>query len=196
MWRATPQWQFGFVYQSKTEGDYDDGELVLNTSGLGGAPFPQAVTYGTAAVEGFTWPEQYGAGVQWRATEKVMLALDIKQYMWSDAMELITVNATDPNTPGFPSPAPLPPFVFQWEDQTVYALGAEWRVSAPITLRAGYNHGDSPVPGRNAKARSFQPPPKTMRRLAWAGRPAKATRSTLQSSAPSRTLRPIRPQIP
>jgi long-chain fatty acid transport protein len=146
MWRATPQWQFGFVYQTKTEGDYDDGELVLNTSGLGD-PFPTSVTYGKTAVDGFTWPEQYGAGVQWRPTQKVMIALDVKRYLWSDAMELITLNATEPNVPGFPSPAPLPPFVFQWEDQTVYALGAEGRISEAITLRGGYNHGDSPVPG-------------------------------------------------
>ena len=57
-----------------------------------------------------------------------------------------TVEATEPNVPGFPSPAPLPPFVFSWEDQTVYAIGMDWRTTDALTLRFGYNHGDSPVP--------------------------------------------------
>ena len=141
MWRATPKWQFGFVYQTKTEGDYEDGELRLNTSALGD---PASVTYGKTAVDGFTWPEQYGVGVQFRASQRVMLALDIKQYLWSDAMEVITVKGTEPDATF--NPEVSVPFVFNWEDQTVYALGMDWRTTDALTLRFGYNHGDSPVP--------------------------------------------------
>jgi hypothetical protein len=93
----------------------------LNTAALDD-PIPDGVTYMKTAVEGFTWPEQYGVDVQFRPSQKVMFALDIKQLLWSDAMEVITVRGTEPDFEFFPSEFPVP-FVFTWDDQTVYALG-------------------------------------------------------------------------
>jgi long-chain fatty acid transport protein len=40
----------------------------------------------------------------------------------------------------------LLPFVFEWEDQWVFAGGAEYRPNPALTLRGGYNHAKSPVP--------------------------------------------------
>ena len=142
MWRATPKWQFGLVYQSKTQGDYEDGKLVLNMESVQG--IDDFVTY-DAAVENFTWPEQFGVGVQWRPGQNWMIALDVKRYNWSDAVSEIAVTGTNPDN-AFAFPEVEMPFTFLWEDHTVYALGFEYRLKQDATLRWGYNHGDSPVP--------------------------------------------------
>ena len=58
-------------------------------------------------------------------------------------MSLISVTGSNSNAP---IPAVEMPFVFLWEDQDVYILGGEYRVNDTYTVRAGYNHGASPVP--------------------------------------------------
>jgi len=121
MWRFHPNWQFGAVYQTKTEGDYEDDKLALNMNALIG----DDTLYSDASVMNFTWPEQYGIGLQWRPGEKWMLALDAKEYKWEDAVSLVTVEGKNPNQP-LPSQA-----------QTV---------QLPFALRAGVNHGNSPIP--------------------------------------------------
>lgn len=141
MWRVNEMWQIGAIYQSETKGDFEDGTLYLDMSSIGLGK----VGY-DAAVDGFTWPEQYGIGVQFRPGEKWVLALDVKRYNWSKAIEVITVEGKNPDTDFAPADEVQMPFVFKWEDQTVWALGLEYRLSPALTLRGGYNHGDSPVP--------------------------------------------------
>ena len=140
MWRATPKWQFGFVYQNKTEGDYENGTLVLDQSSIGLGK----VSY-DATVDNFTWPEELGFGVQFRPTPKWMIALDVKEYKWSDAITLIEVTGTNPSDANAP-PEVVMPFNFQWKDQTVAMLGLEYRLGETYTFRGGFNHGASPVP--------------------------------------------------
>ncbi len=38
---------------------------------------------------------------------------------------------------------------FQWKDQIVYAVGAEYRPMEKLSLRAGFNYGRSPIEGRS-----------------------------------------------
>jgi long-chain fatty acid transport protein len=35
---------------------------------------------------------------------------------------------------------------FGWEDMTIYKVGAQWSSSDTMTWRAGYSHGDQPIP--------------------------------------------------
>lgn len=147
MWRLNPKWQIGAVYQTKTEGDYEDGELALNMDALIGTE----TKYSEASVMNFTWPEQYGIGIQWRPGEKWMLAFDAKEYKWEDAVSLVTVEGKNPDQPLPPEAQTVQlPFALLWENQTVYALGVEYRFNHSFTLRAGANHGDSVVPDSSA----------------------------------------------
>ncbi|MGB5661460.1 MAG: outer membrane protein transport protein, partial [Thermoanaerobaculia bacterium] len=79
--------------------------------------------------------------------DRWILALDIKKNYWDDAIDTITVTGKNPDTP-LPPPfnEVVLPFVFNWKDQWVYALGADYRVNDTLTLRAGYNYGENPVP--------------------------------------------------
>lgn len=142
LWRVSELLQVGAVYQSKTWGEYENGTLQLNMSAIGLGP----VRY-DAVVDGFSWPDQVGLGVQVRPTERWIVAADARRYLWSGAMDRITVRGTNPDqaVPG-PFATVEMPFTFQWEDQWTWILGTEYRMSDALTLRAGWNFGGSPVP--------------------------------------------------
>lgn len=140
LWSALPQVQLGAMYQTETQGDYKNGTLSLNESAIGLG----TVKY-DAQVEGFTWPAQFGAGIQVRPVNRWMAAADVRRYLWSAAMERIEVRGTNPDK-ATPVTAPLMPFVFNWKDVWAVSVGSEYRASSAVTLRAGFNFGQNPVP--------------------------------------------------
>jgi long-chain fatty acid transport protein len=140
MWAATPQVQVGAIYQTKTQGKYKHGTLALNQSAIGLGE----VKY-DAVVDGFTWPEQYGAGVQLRLLPRAMLAFDVRRYNWSDAISKIEVRGSNPDKAS-PVTAPVMPFVFDWKDVWAFGVGGEYRLREALTLRGGWNFGENPVP--------------------------------------------------
>jgi long-chain fatty acid transport protein len=95
-------------------------------------------------MDGFTFAAQAGVGIAIRPDDRWTIALDVKQNYWDHALDTITVTSSNPDTPGAP-PVTLP-FVFNWKDQWVYALGFDYRANERLTLRAGYNYGENPVP--------------------------------------------------
>jgi long-chain fatty acid transport protein len=141
-WRPDPRWSVGAVYQTKTDSTFEDGTLSVdfeNMPGLG-----RRVQY-DATMDGFTFAAQAGLGTAVRVSDDWTVALDVKRYFWDDAIDTIEVTGTDPSVTGAPPRIDLP-FVFDWKDQWVLALGSEWRANERLTLRAGYNYGESPVP--------------------------------------------------
>jgi long-chain fatty acid transport protein len=141
-WRANQQLSFGAIYQTETKSKFENGDLSVNFTGH---PFLQRKVNYDATMDGFTFAAQAGAGVAFRPAPDWVLALDVKRYFWDHAIDTVTVKGTHPDVQGAPSEVILP-FVFNWRDQWVYALGADWRVSPGLTLRAGYNYGENPVP--------------------------------------------------
>jgi long-chain fatty acid transport protein len=141
-WRVNPEVSLGAIYQTETDSDFEDGDMMVNFTGH---PFLGRKVNYTADVDGFTFASQAGVGIAWRPAEDWVLALDVKRYFWDSAIDTITVTATDPDVAGAP-PEIVLPFVFNWEDQWVIALGGDYRASDRLTLRAGYNYGENPVP--------------------------------------------------
>ncbi len=142
LWQAHPKLSLGAVYQTETNSTFDNGKMVVNF-----AAHPQLgrkVTY-DAEMDGFTFASQAGVGLAWRPEDRWVLALDVRRYFWDSAIDTIIVKATNPNVQGAPAEVVLP-FVFDWKDQWVLAVGADWRATDRLTLRAGYNHGQDPVP--------------------------------------------------
>ncbi len=142
MWSALPELQLGAIYQTKTQGDYENGTLSLNMNSIGAG-----VVHYDATVEGFTWPDQVGLGVQLKPAERWRVAVDARRYLWSDAVSLIKVKGTNPDQP---LPAMMStvtmPFTFEWKDEWTWIGGVEYRATDALTLRGGYNFGASPVP--------------------------------------------------
>jgi len=69
-------------------------------------------------------PQQLGFGVAVTLFDKLLIEGDVKWLNWSDAQ-------------GYDE--------FRWDDQWVYALGAQYEVIPKLFLRAGVNYGSNPV---------------------------------------------------
>ncbi|MDD5211449.1 MAG: outer membrane protein transport protein [Sulfuricurvum sp.] len=67
-------------------------------------------------------PAEIGVGLDWTQGD-ISLTADFKQIKWADAA-------------GYGD--------FGWENQNVYAIGAEYRIDK-LALRAGYNYGKNPI---------------------------------------------------
>jgi long-chain fatty acid transport protein len=73
-------------------------------------------------------PQQLGVGVAFTLFDKLLIEGDVKWLNWSDAQ-------------GYDE--------FDWDDQWVYALGAQYEVLPKLFLRAGCNYGSNPVKRHN-----------------------------------------------
>ena len=114
----------GGAWLSETELSFEDGDLEM-----GGTVYE-------AEMEGFNWPQQIGLGVAYNITYAFRVAMDVDWIEWSQAVDQVELS-------GGPMPITFP---MEWEDQWVFALGAEWEFADGWIGRIGYNHGDSPVP--------------------------------------------------
>lgn len=122
----TPQFALGLTYQSKTRmGEFDKYRGLFAEQG------------------GFDIPATYGIGVLFKATPTINVALDVTKIDYSDINSvgnplLPNLATAQLGTPGGAG--------FGWEDITVFKLGVDWAMRPDLTLRAGYNRGDQPIP--------------------------------------------------
>lgn len=82
------------------------------------------------------WPATYTVGMAWDINEQWMLAADIKQLMWSTTMQSFNFGV-EGNIQSMP---------MNWDDQTVFMVGTQYKITPQIALRAGFNYGKNPVP--------------------------------------------------
>ena len=106
------------MYHSSISMTYDDQVATTGAAfGFVGAPGGAAAFSDT-----LEQPAEIGIGVDWTEGDLSVTA-DIKQIQWEDAE-------------GYGE--------FGWEDQTVYALGAEYRMD-DLAIRVGYNYAKNPI---------------------------------------------------
>ncbi|MDA8129585.1 MAG: outer membrane protein transport protein [Betaproteobacteria bacterium] len=92
---------------------------------------------GAYKVKGFDMPATVGLGLAWQANDRLMVAADVKEVLWGDSMNTVTV---------YKDGVPIAPFQQDWNDQTVVSLGVAYKFSEALTGRIGYNHGKNPIP--------------------------------------------------
>lgn len=134
LWRVNEQFRLGAAYHAKTQmGDMktDDATLSVN-----GGPMQ-----GSLKVVDFQWPETYGLGLAYDAGGAWSWAADVKRIIWSDAMANFRMNFVAGN--GMDLNVTMPQ---NWEDQTVLAVGVQYKLNPKLALRAGVNHASNPVP--------------------------------------------------
>lgn len=88
----------------------------------------------------FDVPASWGAGVSIKATDKLTLGADYKRIEYSGVPAVgnplaINLPFGSQNGPGF-----------GWRDVDVFKVGAVYRASSTLTVRAGYGRSDNPVP--------------------------------------------------
>jgi len=115
----------GGAWLSKTKLNFKNGNLVLASD-----PSTRLET----EMDGFDWPQQVGLGMAYNFGYAFRLAFDVDWVEWSQAVDTVKIDGLPYN------------FAMDWEDQWVFAVGAEWEFANGWLARLGYNHGDSPVP--------------------------------------------------
>lgn len=105
----------------------------------------------------FDIPENFNVGIAIQATPQLTLALDYQRINYSEVNSV----SDSSQTPGCTPNPPFGPGVganclgghggigFGWQDANVFKVGVEYRYDDQLTLRAGYNHGDNPIRGRD-----------------------------------------------
>jgi long-chain fatty acid transport protein len=104
----------------------------------------------------FDIPETYGVGISVEATPQMTVAFDIQQINYSSVDAI--ANDISPafeqcfgalQATGAPSQDCLGGSSgpgFGWDDITVYKLGVDYQLRPNLLLRAGWNHGEQPIP--------------------------------------------------
>ena len=96
----------------------------------------------------FDIPENYNLGVAWQATPQVLIALDYQRISYSDVPSIAN-SSQQLGCPGTGCLGGSTGIGFGWNDIDVWKLGAEYKYSNALTLRAGFNHGDNPIRSRD-----------------------------------------------
>lgn len=140
-YKVSPTVTLGGTYHTKTNlGDLktrDGGAYLIATDN---ESFPAQTVPGKITVVDFQWPETYGLGVAIQATPDLLVALDVKHIGWKDVMKNFTMTYSamgDSVTFAMPQ---------NWDDQTVFQLGAAYKLNNKLTLRGGVNVSDNPIP--------------------------------------------------
>lgn len=155
-WQASPQLSIGAVYHAKTNLKDMSGNGAMKMGVPAGMTADgsgiMAVT-GKLKVVDFQWPETFGIGLAYQVNDRLMLAADYKRIGWADTMKDFkmsfvadsgaanTAMGMAGQTMGIVMPQ-------EWDDQNVLMLGASYKYSNALTLRAGVNLADNPVPNK------------------------------------------------
>lgn len=141
--------QIGATYtseQSFADMEYrlSAGDIVSPPDGMG-----QSLVNGDGTYKmGMNFPQQLAVGVAVTPNEKFKVTADVKWINFKSTHESIDIKGDFAvvNSAGTPvGAASAMPLAFGWDDVFVYAVGVEYKATPSLILRAGYNHGDSPI---------------------------------------------------
>ncbi|GAB4511564.1 MAG: TonB-dependent receptor [Sulfuricaulis sp.] len=94
----------------------------------------------------FDIPSTYAVGIAVKATPATVVAFDIQEIKYTDSKAVSNPLGPDTggvltNTLGTSNGAG-----FGWQDITVFKLGVSHQMNSNLVVRAGWNHGDQPIP--------------------------------------------------
>ena len=96
---------------------------------------------------GFDMPAIAAIGVAFKPSDKMMLAVDVRDVMWDDVMNTPVVYG-----PGAFAGGTGAMFRQDWDDQTVIAIGLSYKINDALTGRIGANLTDNPIPNQYVSA--------------------------------------------
>lgn len=156
VFQVSDQLSIGATYHGETslsdlEGSADM-TMYVATAAMGDQPL---TLNGDIAVKNFEWPSTVGVGVSFKATDRLMIAADVKKIGWAAVMKEFAMTFTADQSASNNITAfgmdmrgkTLNATLDQnWDDQTVIQLGAAYQVTDALTVRAGVNRSSNPIP--------------------------------------------------
>jgi len=155
-WQATPKLSVGAVYHAKSH--------LKDMSGKGSIKMgvPAAMTpdgsgvmtiSGKLKVVDFQWPETYGIGLAYQVNDQLMVAVDYKRIGWAKVMKNFNMSFVADsgavNAAMGMAGATMDATLYQdWDDQNVFMIGGAYKFSNALTVRAGLNLANNPVPNK------------------------------------------------
>jgi len=144
-YRVNPFLTLAATYTEKTELPLTDGELEANYSGMGLG----IVKYRNASVTGLALPREAALGLAFKPADAWLLSFKVNWINWSDAIQSVTLRATDADSPSAPAAYQIVT-AGDWNNQWVFASGLAYNWNDLTTIYAGYNYGSNPIPAQNA----------------------------------------------
>jgi len=152
VWKATPQLSVGGVYHSKTSMSDMTGaarmvmqvEVAAPGGAVGSGVANQMVVNGKIKVLNFQWPETYGLGFAYQASDKWQFAADYKHIKWADAMKSFRMQFTA-NDGMFAGNVLNATITQNWFNQDVIQLGAAYKMDDAMTVRFGGSFANAAV---------------------------------------------------
>lgn len=147
-YQLNQQLTLGATYHAKTGlGDMTSksGQMLMidNANSLGGGAGTTYTLNGKITVVNFQFPETYGMGAAYQATDDLMLVADWKRIGWKAVMKNFQLKFSSTDMGGLDMSLTLPQ---NWKDQDVIQLGAAFKVAPALTVRGGANLASNPVP--------------------------------------------------
>ena len=147
-YKVNKQLTMGASYHAKTSlGDMTTGGaqmlMIDNAGTMGGAAGTAYTLTGDISVVNFQFPETYGVGLAYQATDDLMVVADYKRIGWSKVMKDFHMTFSSADMGGLNMDMRMPQ---NWKDQDVFNIGFAYRTSPALTLRAGMNLAGNPVP--------------------------------------------------
>lgn len=146
-YKVNNQLTVGATYHSRTSlGDMVADGAQVNMIDNAGAMGPAGTTYtlnGKVTVVNFQFPEVYGIGMSLQATDDLMVAADYKRIGWARVMKNFHMTFVSADMGGLNMDMKMPQ---NWRDQDVFNIGFAYKTTPQLTLRAGMNLANNPVP--------------------------------------------------
>ncbi len=144
LYHVTSKVRVGVIYHAESELDDLESDSATLSFGDMMTGTSMGAMEGEIEVHDFQWPAMFGGGVAVDATDRLTLSLDVRHILWEEVMNSMdmTFTADTGGSVSFSLPQ-------AWENQTVWCIGAAFKATDALTLRAGYNYGENPVPEAN-----------------------------------------------
>ncbi|KAB2840118.1 MAG: aromatic hydrocarbon degradation protein [Burkholderiales bacterium] len=170
VYKASPELSFGASYhlQSQIADLEGRADLAMNVNMMNNAMTHVPVNIsGRIAVHDFQWPSMFGVGAAYQAGGQWLVAADYRRINWSEVMDKFRMTFTADAQQSDPAAQGILQFMAangitsgdlsavlnqNWKNQNVFQVGVSYRASDALTLRAGFNTANNPVPNDTVNA--------------------------------------------
>jgi long-chain fatty acid transport protein len=142
VYKINSQWSIGASYHMKTAMSDWEGDAEMVFYDVDGAN-PENAMDGSIKIKDFQWPATIAVGAAFTPSDRLLVAADVKVLQWSDVMKDFTMVFEPDAMPGESAEIVM---YQDWDDQTVFSLGASYGVTDQVTVRAGANISNNPIP--------------------------------------------------